>query len=86
MSAPPIRFNDGAAYERGMGGWSRLAGEVFLDWLAPSPGQRWVDGGCGSGAFTALVVQRHAPAEVQEQDAKAWTVAYAQSVASCPAS
>ena len=29
------RFNDGAAYERMMGTWSRFAGEIFLDWLAP---------------------------------------------------
>jgi hypothetical protein len=26
-----IRFDDGDAYERSMGVWSRLAGEVFLD-------------------------------------------------------
>ena len=31
MTPPPIRFDDGAAYERGMGLWSRLAGDVFLD-------------------------------------------------------
>ena len=52
MTQPPIRFVDGAAYDRGMGSWSRLAGQVFLDWLAPPAGQRWLDVGCGSGAFT----------------------------------
>ena len=31
MSAPPIRFQDGEAYERGMGVWSRLAADIFLD-------------------------------------------------------
>jgi hypothetical protein len=31
MADQPIRFGDGAAYERMMGVWSRLAGEVFLD-------------------------------------------------------
>jgi hypothetical protein len=30
-----IRFDDGAAYERRMGYWSRLAGDIFLDWVAP---------------------------------------------------
>ena len=36
MPAPRnIRFDDGAAYERMMGTWSRIAGAVFLDWLAP---------------------------------------------------
>jgi hypothetical protein len=46
MTQLPIRFDDGAAYERGMGGWSRLAGQVFLDWLGPPPRLRWVDIGC----------------------------------------
>ena len=35
MTDPQIRFDDGAAYEEFMGIWSRLAGEVFLPWLAP---------------------------------------------------
>ena len=34
----PIRFDDGAAYERYMGKWSRLVGETYLDWLAPKSG------------------------------------------------
>src|SRR5271155_1178963 len=55
MATPPVRFNDGGAYERGMGRWSRLVGEVFLDWLAPPKGARWIDVGCGSGAFTELL-------------------------------
>ena len=29
----PIRFNDGASYERYMGAWSQLAGGAFLEWL-----------------------------------------------------
>ena len=41
--ADAIRFDDGAAYERYMGKWSRLAGESFLDWLAPAKGGRWLD-------------------------------------------
>jgi SAM-dependent methyltransferase len=62
MAAPPVRFDDGAAYERMMGGWSRLAGEVFLDWLAPAPGLAWLDAGCGNGAFTEALVARATPA------------------------
>jgi trans-aconitate methyltransferase len=68
MIAPPIRFDDGAAYEQAMGVWSRFAGEVFLDWLAPPSGWRWIDVGCGSGAFTALLMQRCAPADAQGVD------------------
>jgi ubiquinone/menaquinone biosynthesis C-methylase UbiE len=68
MAENRIVFEDGAGYERMMGVWSRLAGEVFLDWLSPAPEWRWVDVGCGNGAFTELLVQRCAPAEVQGVD------------------
>lgn len=68
MAAPAIRFEDGAAYERGMGGWSRIAGEMFLDWLMPRSGLRWLDVGCGTGAFTELVMQRCAPAALHGID------------------
>ena len=68
MSETTIRFEDGAAYERGMGGWSRLAGEIFLDWLAPPMGLAWIDIGCGNGAFTELLIQRTTPREVQGID------------------
>jgi len=60
MAGAEIRFEDGAAYERMMGVWSRLAGEIFLDWLAPPAGLRWIDVGCGSGAFSELIVERAA--------------------------
>lgn len=63
-----VQFDDGLAYERMMGTWSRLAGEVFLDWLAPPPGRQCLDVGCGNGAFTELLVDRCAPAEVQGID------------------
>lgn len=68
MAQQPIRFDDGEAYERGMGGWSQLAGQVFLDWVKPPAGLRWIDVGCGNGAFTELLMQRCAPAEVQGID------------------
>jgi SAM-dependent methyltransferase len=68
MAQQPIRFDDGAAYEHAMGVWSRLAGEVFLDWLSPRAGQRWIDVGCGNGAFTELLVQRCAPSEIHGID------------------
>jgi ubiquinone/menaquinone biosynthesis C-methylase UbiE len=73
-----IRFDDGAAYERTMGIWSRSAGEIFLDWLAPLPGLRWIDVGCGNGAFTQLLVERCAPAEVQGIDPSEGQLAFAR--------
>ncbi len=34
MPDSQISFDDGAVYEEFMGVWSRLAGDVFLRWLA----------------------------------------------------
>jgi ubiquinone/menaquinone biosynthesis C-methylase UbiE len=67
-SMQQIRFEDGDAYERGMSPWSRLAGETFLEWLAPSRDLQWLDVGCGTGAFARLIAERYAPAEVQGVD------------------
>jgi len=78
MTERLFRFNDGAAYERMMGTWSRLAGEVFLNWLAPRPGLRWIDIGRGNGAFTELLVDRCAPVEVQAIDPSEAQLAYAR--------
>jgi SAM-dependent methyltransferase len=78
MSEVRIRFDDGAAYERAMGTWSQLAGEVFLDWLAPSLGLRWIDVGCGNGAFAELLVKRCAPSEVQGIDPSEAQLAFAR--------
>jgi SAM-dependent methyltransferase len=78
MSEQQIRFEDGAAYEQMMGKWSRLAGGVFLDWLALPAGLRCVDVGCGSGAFTELLVERCAPAEVNGVDPAPAQLAFAR--------
>ena len=77
--ADPILFDDGAAYERSMGGWSQLAGRVFLDWLAPAPGQRWIDVGCGNGAFTELAMQRCSPAAMLGVDPSEGQIRFARS-------
>lgn len=78
MGKPQIQFNDGAAYERMMGIWSRIAGEVFLDWLAPRRGLTWADIGCGNGAFTQLIVDSCAPALVKGIDPSAGQIDYAK--------
>ncbi|HVY17815.1 MAG TPA: methyltransferase domain-containing protein [Rhodopila sp.] len=72
-----IRFDDGAAYERAMGLWSRLAGQDFLDWVAPPAGLRWIDVGCGNGAFTELLMERCAPAAVEGIDPSPAQIDYA---------
>ena len=78
MTAPQIRFDNGAAYEEFMGKWSRLAGDAFLRWLEPALGGRWVDVGCGNGAFTQEVVDRCAPVSVTGIDPSAEQVEYAR--------
>ena len=78
MAETQIRFEDGAGYERMMGVWSRLAGNIFIDWVAPSAGLKWIDIGCGNGAFTELLVERCAPAEVQGIDPSEAQLAHAR--------
>ncbi len=78
MAERQIVFDDGAAYEKMMGTWSRIAGDMFLDWLAPTPGLRWVDVGCGNGAFTERLVERCAPSEVQGIDPSPEQLAFAR--------
>jgi SAM-dependent methyltransferase len=78
MAEQQIRFEDGAAYERYMGIWSRLAGEVFLDWLAPAPGLRWADVGSGNGAFTELLCDRCGPSDIRGVDPSDAQLAFAR--------
>ena len=74
-----IRFDDGAAYDHYMGVWSRLVGDVFLDWLAPATGLRWLDVGCGNGAFTEKLVARCAPSLVEGIDPSEAQITFARS-------
>ena len=83
--ADSIRFDDGAAYDRYMGKWSELVGEAFLDWLAPRRGLRWLDVGCGSGAFTGRLLARCAPLSVLGIDPSEVQLAYARAHATSPA-
>jgi SAM-dependent methyltransferase len=78
ITSDEIRFDDGATYERYMGKWSQLVGETFLDWLDPRPGLRWLDVGCGNGAFTEMVVDRCAPASAHGIDPSEGQLAYAR--------
>jgi hypothetical protein len=80
MAETTVTFDDGAAYERFMGRWSRAAGAVFLGWLSPKPGARWLDVGCGTGVFTELVVETCAPASVVAVDPSTQQITYALTV------
>ena len=75
---PEFRFDDGAAYDRYMGVWSREVGASFLDWLAPPSGLRWLDVGCGNGAFTMMIAERCAPAMIHGIDPSEGQLAFAR--------
>jgi SAM-dependent methyltransferase len=78
MADVKITFEDGAAYERFMGRWSRAVGAIFLEWLAPPKGARWLDVGCGTGAFTQLVLDHCAPAAINGVDPSAAQIEHAR--------
>jgi ubiquinone/menaquinone biosynthesis C-methylase UbiE len=78
MSDTANLFVDGQAYERMMGRWSQLAGATFLEWLAQPQGLRWLDVGCGNGAFTEVLIAKNAPAEVTGIDPSEGQLAYAR--------
>ena len=75
---PAIQFTDGAGYERYMGTWSRLVGETFLDWLSSPPNLRWLDVGCGNGAFTERIIARCEPLAVDGIDPSEAQLAFAR--------
>jgi SAM-dependent methyltransferase len=73
-----IAFDDAAAYEAYMGRWSRAIGEQFLAWLAPPPDARWLDIGCGTGAFIDLIGRHAASKTISGIDPSAAQIDYAR--------
>lgn len=61
-------WKSGDPYEVFMGRWSRLVGRSFIDWLSPSPGLRWLDVGCGTGALSEAVLHTQEPSELTAID------------------
>jgi ubiquinone/menaquinone biosynthesis C-methylase UbiE len=70
-------FTDGKAYENFMGRWSQLVGDKFINWLDVPKGLRWLDVGCGNGAFTERLISHCAPAEVIAIDPSREQLGYA---------
>jgi ubiquinone/menaquinone biosynthesis C-methylase UbiE len=68
MTEVKVTFDAADDYERFMGRWSRAIGERFLDWMAPASGARWLDVGCGTGAFTQLVLKHCSPGSIAGVD------------------
>jgi SAM-dependent methyltransferase len=79
-----VAFADGDAYDRYMGRWSRAIGEKFLGWLDPAPNQHWLDVGCGTGAFTRLVLTQAAPETIIGIDPAPAQVEHAKRTVTAP--
>ena len=60
----PGTWEQGPAYERYVGRWSRRVASQFLLWLRVPGGLRWLDVGCGTGALSAAILDTCAPATV----------------------
>ncbi len=71
-------FNAADDYERFMGRWSRAIGEQFLGWFGAPNNARWLDVGCGTGAFSELIARRCAPKSITGIDPSAAQVDYAR--------
>lgn len=54
----------GDKYEPYIGRWSRPVAREFVSWLAPEPGRRWADVGCGTGALAGVVFDAADPAHL----------------------
>ena len=78
MPEVKVTFDDAAAYDRVMGRWSSAVGARFLDWLAPTSSLRWLDVGCGTGAFTELVLKHCSPSSIVGVDPAAAQIDYAR--------
>jgi len=75
---------DAESYEAYIGRWSRVAAEMFVDWLSARPGSAWLDIGSGTGALTQAILDRADPARIIGADRSRAFVAYAQATISDP--
>ncbi len=78
MPEPSNDFSDGAAYENYMGRWSKMVGLQFLHWLDAPLKSKWIDVGCGNGAFTDEVINHCQPSSVTGIDPSEGQIQYAR--------
>jgi ubiquinone/menaquinone biosynthesis C-methylase UbiE len=76
MTEVKVTFNAADDYERFMGRWSRAIGEKFLEWFDPPPNGRWLDVGCGTGAFSELILRHCKPKSLAGIDPSPEQIAY----------
>jgi SAM-dependent methyltransferase len=68
----------GEAYEPYVGRWSRLVAPEFVRWLGPSPGNDWVDVGCGTGELSEAILRVAAPRSIRGVDPSDGFIAFAR--------
>jgi SAM-dependent methyltransferase len=78
MAEVKLIFDAADDYERFMGRWSRAIGEKFLRWLDAPPHARWLNVGCGTGAFSELIQRHCKPASLTGIDPSPQQIAYVQ--------
>lgn len=78
MSTPRDVWATGALYEPYIGRWSRLVAREVVDWLGVRPGARWLDVGCGTGALSAVILDRASPDALLGVDPSAGYVEHAR--------
>lgn len=59
-----MQWTDAKAYDRFMGRWSSVAGRKFVEWLCVPRDLRWLDVGCGTGAFCQTILDACNPGEL----------------------
>ena len=77
---PRIVFDDGAAYERFMGVWSRKVGKHFIDWINPQNSKTFADVGCGNAAFSIQLDELCKPKRIVGIDPSEAQINYAKEV------
>ena len=78
MTEAGAMFSDGKVYERMMGRWSKLVGRVFLEWLNAPKNLKWIEVGCGNGAFTEELIAFCLPLEVTAVDPSEGQLSFAR--------
>ncbi len=84
MAETKIAFDDADAYDRYMGRWSRAIGEKFLAWLDAPKNLSWLEVGCGTGAFTGMILSQATPNRIVGIDPSPQQVAHAQKTMTVP--
>jgi len=71
-------FADAGAYQNFMGEKSRRGGERFIDLLGLPPYLSWLDVGCGTGALSAVILEKCDPSALIGIDSSESQIAHAQ--------